>query len=82
MERVRQLAEDTFARCRRVFGDDNPDTLDAAHHLAICLHVMGSFEQARQLNLEPSPADVEYSARTTSTPGALPTTSPAICVSG
>jgi DNA-binding SARP family transcriptional activator len=51
-QRACQLAEDTFARCRRVFGDDNPDTLDAAHHLAICLHLVGSFEQARQLNLD------------------------------
>jgi hypothetical protein len=48
--RVRQLAEDTFARCRRVLGDDHPDTLHAAHHLAICLHIMGLFERSRQLN--------------------------------
>ncbi|MBV8542177.1 MAG: tetratricopeptide repeat protein [Pseudonocardiales bacterium] len=47
-----QLAEDTFARCRRVLGDDDPDTLCAAHFLAVCLHEVGAFEQARRLNAD------------------------------
>ncbi|MGH3799122.1 MAG: FxSxx-COOH system tetratricopeptide repeat protein, partial [Pseudonocardiaceae bacterium] len=49
---VRQLSEDTVARCRRVLGDDDPDTLFATHHLASCLHRLGAFEQARQLNVD------------------------------
>ncbi|MGH3753679.1 MAG: FxSxx-COOH system tetratricopeptide repeat protein [Pseudonocardiaceae bacterium] len=48
-----QLAEDTLARCRRVLGADHPDTLHAAHHLAIHLHhVRGAFGAARQLNVD------------------------------
>ena len=49
---VRQLGEDTLARCRQALGEDHPDTLYAAHFLAIGLHVMGAFERARQLNAD------------------------------
>jgi hypothetical protein len=49
---ARRLAADTFARCRRVLGDDDPDTLLAAHHLGVCLYAMGAFEQSRQLDAD------------------------------
>src|SRR5262249_18775133 len=38
---ARQIGEDTLTRSRRVLGEDHPDTLYAAHALAICLHEMG-----------------------------------------
>jgi tetratricopeptide (TPR) repeat protein len=41
-----------LARCRRVLGDDDPDTLHAAHHLATCLYFVGEFEQARRLSAD------------------------------
>jgi hypothetical protein len=52
-DQARQLGEDTLARCRRVLGNDDPDTLTAAHYLAGFLHdAMAMFEQARQLNID------------------------------
>jgi putative methionine-R-sulfoxide reductase with GAF domain len=45
-----QLDEDTLARHRRVLGNDHPDTLLSAHHLAISLRALGEHQRARQLH--------------------------------
>jgi hypothetical protein len=33
-ERARQFRDDTLRRCRRVLGEDHPETLRVAHSLA------------------------------------------------
>ena len=38
---ARELDEDTLARCRRVLGEDHPDTLRSANNLAIDLTNLG-----------------------------------------
>jgi tetratricopeptide (TPR) repeat protein len=47
------LARQLFARAlglrRSQLGDDHPDTVDSAHHLALCLWALGHYEQASQL---------------------------------
>ncbi|MGH3834828.1 MAG: tetratricopeptide repeat protein [Pseudonocardiaceae bacterium] len=48
-EQAGQLAQDTLTHSRRVLGDDHPDTLRSANHLATCLRELGQHEQARQL---------------------------------
>jgi hypothetical protein len=40
-ERVRQLSQDSLSRYRRVLGEDHPDTLVAAHDLAVDLRASG-----------------------------------------
>jgi Tetratricopeptide repeat len=47
-EPARQLAEDTLPRMRRILGDDHPDTLHSATHLAAVLRELGQHEQARE----------------------------------
>ena len=44
------LDEDTLTRCRRVLGDDHPDTLTSASNLARDLHALGEHQQARDLD--------------------------------
>jgi hypothetical protein len=48
-QQARQLGEDTLTRCRRVLGDDHPDTLRSAFILATTLQGLGQYQQARQL---------------------------------
>jgi hypothetical protein len=38
------------ARCRRVLGEDHPDTLNSAHNLAADLSAVGHHEAARDLD--------------------------------
>jgi putative methionine-R-sulfoxide reductase with GAF domain len=45
-----QLDEDTLAHYRRVLGNDHPDTLRSAHHLAVSLRALGEHQRARQLH--------------------------------
>ena len=44
------LDEDTLTRCRRVLGDDHPDTLASASNLARDLSGLGDYQQARTLD--------------------------------
>jgi hypothetical protein len=44
-----QLGEDTFTRCRRVLGDDHPQTLFSAEQLTVSLWELGQYEQAHRL---------------------------------
>jgi hypothetical protein len=46
-EQARQLAEDTLTRRRRVLGDDHPDTLRSATHLAAVLANLDEHDQTR-----------------------------------
>ncbi|MFF3325885.1 FxSxx-COOH system tetratricopeptide repeat protein [Streptomyces sp. NPDC002889] len=46
---ARTLQEDTLARYRRVLGDDHPDTLRAAHGLAMILRTLREYAAAAQL---------------------------------
>jgi tetratricopeptide repeat protein len=39
----------TLTRYRRVLGEDHPDTLDSATHLARNLHALGDTPQAHEL---------------------------------
>ena len=48
-ERARQLDEQLLRTRRRNLGVDHPDTLIAAHYLAVDLSVLGKHEQARAL---------------------------------
>jgi len=53
MGRYRQaleLDEDTLARCRRVLGEDHPDTLNCADSLAADLWSLGKYGAARDLD--------------------------------
>jgi hypothetical protein len=45
-----QLDEDTLARRRRVLGEDHPDTLASAFHLAADLAELGEYQAAKELN--------------------------------
>ena len=45
-QQVRILHEDTLTRCRRVLGDDHPDTLNSASNLAASLSALVEREQA------------------------------------
>ena len=45
-----QLDEDTLARRRRVLGEDHPDTLTSAFHLAGELTELGEYQAAKELN--------------------------------
>ena len=47
---ARELDEDTLARCRRVLGEDHPDTLRSASNLAIDLSYLGEYQAARELD--------------------------------
>jgi hypothetical protein len=47
---TRALDEDTYARRRRVLGDDHPNTVNSASSLAIDLRGLGEFDRARQLD--------------------------------
>ena len=47
---ARELAEDTLARRRRVLGEDHPDTLTSAFHLAADLAELGEYQAAKELN--------------------------------
>ena len=47
---ARELDEDTLARCRRVLGEDHPDTLASANNLAIDLRMLGEHQAARELD--------------------------------
>jgi tetratricopeptide (TPR) repeat protein len=49
---ARELDEATFARCRRVLGDDHPDTLASASNLAADFRRMGDHQRARDLDEE------------------------------
>jgi hypothetical protein len=49
-EKARELNKETLARCWRVLGDDNPDTLKTAANLAVDLHRLGEYQIARELN--------------------------------
>jgi len=44
-----QLDEDILARRRRDLGEDHPDTLAAASHLAVSLRADGEYQAAREL---------------------------------
>jgi len=44
-----QLDEDILARRRRDLGEDHPDTLAAASHLAVSLRAVGEEQAAREL---------------------------------
>ncbi|MCA1709751.1 MAG: tetratricopeptide repeat protein [Actinobacteria bacterium] len=48
-EQARALTEDTLTRRRRILGEDHPDTLTSAGHLANRLAELGEHEQAREL---------------------------------
>ena len=48
--RPAHLDEDTLTRRRRVLGDDHPDTLTSASNLAVDLHALGEYQQARALD--------------------------------
>jgi hypothetical protein len=47
-EQARQLAEDTLIRCRRILGNDHPDTLNTANILAVTQRQSGQHEQIPQ----------------------------------
>jgi hypothetical protein len=47
-EAARRLDEDTFVRCRRVRGEDQPHTLTSADNLAHDLCALGDYPQARE----------------------------------
>jgi len=47
---ARELDEDTLARCRRVLGEDHPDTLNSATSLAADLRMLGEVRGARELD--------------------------------
>jgi Tetratricopeptide repeat len=49
-EPARQLGEDTLTRCRRVLGEDHPDTLLSARSLAAVLANLGEHDQAHSLD--------------------------------
>ncbi|MGH3823264.1 MAG: tetratricopeptide repeat protein [Pseudonocardiaceae bacterium] len=44
-----RLNEDTLTRRRQVLGEDHPDTLLSANNLALDLHALGEYQQARTL---------------------------------
>ena len=50
MQAARELDEDTLARCRRVLGEDHPDTLASANNLAVDLRDLGEYQAARELD--------------------------------
>ena len=47
---ARDLSQDTLDRYRRVLGEDHPETLRTATHLACTLHSLGHLQAARDLN--------------------------------
>jgi len=47
---ARDLYQDTLDRCRRVLGDDHPNTLTSASNLANDLRDLGDHQAARDLN--------------------------------
>ncbi len=47
---ARPLLERALRLRRSMLGEDHPDTLDSANNLALNLHELGQYEQARQLN--------------------------------
>lgn len=50
LDQARQLQEDTFARRRRVLGDDHPSTLASANNLAVVLRELGDLDGATRAN--------------------------------
>jgi hypothetical protein len=46
-EQAYQLGQDTLTRCRRVLGDDHPDTLRTAHNLVATQQKLGQHKQPR-----------------------------------
>jgi len=50
VNQARQLHEDTFARNRRILGDEDPITFKSAVNLANDLRQLGDIERARQLD--------------------------------
>ena len=49
MQAARELDQDTLARRRRVLGEDHPETLRSASHLAMVLDELGEAQAARDL---------------------------------
>ena len=76
---ARALAEDTLARCRRVLGEDHPETLNAATNLAADLRTLGEARAARELDEDTLTRRRRVLAKTTSTPWRPPPTSLPIC---
>ncbi|HET9257086.1 MAG TPA: tetratricopeptide repeat protein [Pseudonocardiaceae bacterium] len=46
---ARRVSEDALARCRRVLGEDHPNTLKWARVLTLALYRSGEYQQARRL---------------------------------
>ncbi|MCA1605991.1 MAG: tetratricopeptide repeat-containing protein, partial [Acidobacteria bacterium] len=51
-EQGRQLAEDTFTRCRRALGDTHPHTVETAYGLVLILYALGWYEHGHQIAQE------------------------------
>ncbi|HZA17422.1 MAG TPA: tetratricopeptide repeat protein, partial [Pseudonocardiaceae bacterium] len=47
-EQARQLAEDTLTRCRRILGENHPDTLRSANTLATVLANLGERDKVHR----------------------------------
>ena len=47
VQAARDLAQDALDRCRRVLGEDHPDTLDSASHLAAILRARAGADDNR-----------------------------------